>query len=40
VEASNKQVDTQNGGNLTNNNKSTTTRNHKVMGEGKKKEVE
>jgi hypothetical protein len=40
VEASNKQVKTQNGGNLTNNNKSTTTRNQKVMGKDKKKEAE
>jgi hypothetical protein len=40
VEASNKQVETQNGGNLTNNNKSTTTRNQKVMGKDKKKEAE
>jgi hypothetical protein len=40
VEASNKQVETQNGGNLTNNNKSTTTRNQKVMGKDRKKEAE
>ena len=38
VEASNKQVETQNGGNLTNNNKSTTTT--KVMGKDRKKEAE
>jgi hypothetical protein len=46
VEASNKQVETQNGGNLTNINKSTTTttttttRNQKVMGKDRKKEAE
>jgi hypothetical protein len=40
VEATNKQVETQNGGNPTNNNKSTTTRNQNAMGKDKKKEAE